>query len=181
MSKSPELTEEFDPFEEKNNRNYREVRANAFAAAFLMPEEGLKFFLKLFLGKTSKSISLHEVVHMAYNYGVSFDTACYRLKNLDLVTDASYEEMKSSKSSVSIIREKLYGKTDIGTTEEFSNHNFTARLKNIAIAAYKQGKLSIGKLCEIFEYPAADQKRLLQELQIKAPKVVALKRPNPLL
>lgn len=180
LSKAPELTAEFEPFEEKNNRNYREVRANAFAASFLMPEDGLNFFLKHFLGKSSKSIALHDMVHIAHNYGVSFDTACYRLKNLDLITDASYEEMKSHKSSVGIIRERLYGKAEVITTEEFYDHNFTSRLKNVAIDAYGQGKLSIGKLCEIFKYPVVDQKKLLNELQIKTPKIVSLNRPNPL-
>jgi Zn-dependent peptidase ImmA (M78 family) len=181
LSQSPEVTEEFHPFDEKNNRNYREVRANAFAASFLMPEDGLKFFLKQLLGKTSKSVSIHDVVHISYNYGVSFETACYRLKNLDLISDPAYEEMKSLKSSVGMIKERLYGCADIGTTEVFSDNNFMARLRNIAIDAYQQGKLSIGKFCEIFNYPVLDQKKLLKELQIKAPKVVSLNRPNPLL
>lgn len=181
LSQSPEVTEEFHPFEEKNNRNYREVRANAFAASFLMSEEGLKFFLKHFLGKTNKSVSIHDVVHISHNYGVSFETACYRLKNLDLISEPSYEEMKSLKASVPMIRERLYGLGETNTTELFSDNNFTSRLKNIAIDAYQQGKLSIGKFCEIFNCPVLDQKKLLKELQIKAPKVISLNRPNPLL
>jgi Zn-dependent peptidase ImmA (M78 family)/DNA-binding XRE family transcriptional regulator len=181
LSQSPEITEEFNPFEEKNNRNYREVRANAFAASFLMPEDGLKFFLKHFLGKTSKSISIHDVVHISHNYGVSFETACYRLKNLDLISDPAYEEMKSLKSGVQMIKKRLYDCSDTNIAEVFSDNNFTSRLKNVAIDAYQQGKLSIGKFCDIFNYPVLDQKKLLEELQIKAPKIVSLNRPNPLL
>ncbi len=181
LSQSPEVTGEFHPFEEKNNRNYREVRANAFAASFLMPEEGLKFFLKHFLGKNNKSITIHDVIHISHNYGVSFETTCYRLKNLDLIADSAYEEMKALKSSVPMIRERLYGCKDTNTTEVFSDNNFTVRLKNIAIDAYQQGKLSIGKLCEIFKYPVVEQRKLLSELQIKAPKIIPLNRLNPLL
>jgi len=181
LSQSPEVTEEFHPFDEKNNRNYREVRANAFAASFLMPEDGLKFFLKHFLGKTSKSITIHDVVHISHNYGVSFETACYRLKNLDLISDPAYEEMKSLKSSVPMIKERLYNSDEMNTCEIFSDNNFMSRLKNIAIDAYQQGKLSISKLCDIFNYPVLDQKKLLQELQVKAPKAIILDRPNPLM
>lgn len=182
LSKSPERTEIFNPFEEKFNRNYREIRANAFAAAFLMPEEGLKSFVKNTLEKNSKSVTIHDIIHIAHNYGVSFEAATYRLRNLDLITEAIYESMREQTwDSVKAIKDKLYGAPSDNTDEDFSNSNFISRLKTISIEAFRGGYISIGKLCEIFDHPVIDQKQLLFELQIRAPKIPRMERQNPLI
>ena len=95
-----------------------EVRANAFAAAFLMPVEGVRQFVAT-LGKGassrihaevfdeggvvpvdartepgSQSLQLYDVVPLAHFFGVSVLSALYRLRNLRLLPDVEFERLK---------------------------------------------------------------------------------------
>jgi len=81
----------------------REVRANAFAAEFLMPEEGVRIFLEG-LGKglpatvtteqgiarrryRAVPIDLWDVTELAQHFGVSRDAVIWRLKALELISE----------------------------------------------------------------------------------------------
>ena len=88
-----------------------EVRANAFAASFLMPAEGVRSYVNALskgLGSRTRAdtfdeeaatrvearkaadtqnIELHDVVRMAHHFGVSCIAMLYRLKGLDFVTE----------------------------------------------------------------------------------------------
>lgn len=101
-----------------------EVRANAFAAAFLMPESGVKSFLsqRNKCGGTRESFPVYDdateelgamvqasrrsealsqrinyqlVAYMAYHFGVSYQAACYRLKSLKCISDSELAELLS--------------------------------------------------------------------------------------
>lgn len=97
-----------------------EVRANSFAASFLMPEEGVRQFVAG-LGKGSpsrtyaemfdeagsvdvegrsepgsQSVQLYDVVQLAHYFGVSRLAALYRLRNLRLVSAAEFEQLSLS-------------------------------------------------------------------------------------
>jgi Zn-dependent peptidase ImmA (M78 family) len=101
-----------------------EVRANAFAAAFLIPETGVKSFLEqrnkcggtresfpVYDDATEKSgamvqasrraeahsqdINCQLVAHLAYHFGVSYIAACYRLKSLKCINDEKLKELLS--------------------------------------------------------------------------------------
>ena len=98
-----------------NDRDLFEVRANAFAAAFLMPEEGVSQFLKN-IGKgastsrerlsayteqpdpdpligyyrrlaSSQIITLYDVVKFCAYFGISFEAALYRLRNTKFLSE----------------------------------------------------------------------------------------------
>ena len=96
-----------------------EVRANAFAAGFLMPEEGVRQFIAgLGKGKPSRAyaevfdeagsvnvegrsdpgtqaVQLYDVVQIAHHFGVSRLAALYRLRNLRLVSAAEFDQLKA--------------------------------------------------------------------------------------
>lgn len=98
--------------------NLIEVRANAFAAAFLMPEGGMRQFVaSLGKGKPSRtglevfdeegsldvhgravsgsqSIQLYDV-RVAHRFGVSRIAALYRLHNLRLMTEPEFDRLKA--------------------------------------------------------------------------------------
>ncbi len=100
----------------RDRSSLMEVRANAFAASFLMPAEGVRSYVNALskgLGSRtrvdtfdekaatrvegrraadSQNIELHDVVRMAHHFGVSCSAMLYRLKGLRLVT----EEERSS-------------------------------------------------------------------------------------
>lgn len=96
-----------------------EARANAFAAGFRMPEDGVRQFVEsLGKGKASRTyaelfdeagslivegctdpgsqvIQVYDVVQLAHHFGVSRTAALFRLRNLRLVTDAEFQHLKA--------------------------------------------------------------------------------------
>ena len=97
-----------------------EVRANSFAACFLMPTEGVHQFVAT-LGKgkptrmqldvfddsqpvqvetrtdpSSQVIQVYDLVQLAHHFGVSRATALYRLKNLRLLKQAEFESLRAA-------------------------------------------------------------------------------------
>ena len=95
----------------------REVRANSFAASFLMPSEAVRQFIhasgkgrpsrmeaEVFDEGTpirgrarstagSQKIQLYDVVRMAQHFGVSRIAACYRLRSTRLLTATELESL----------------------------------------------------------------------------------------
>ena len=100
--------------------NVLEVRANAFAASFLMPADGVQEFVEgLAKGRPSRlradvfdvfdaeplraegrpepgsqSIQLYDVVLLAHHFNVSRIAALYRLKNLKLVNQPEFDTLR---------------------------------------------------------------------------------------
>ena len=105
-----------------NDRDLFEVRANAFAAAFLMPEEGVSQFLKnigkgeasreKLLAYTERSeplvghhrrlastqiITLYDVVKLCMYFGTSYEAALYRLRNTKFLSEGSFDQLHRQK------------------------------------------------------------------------------------
>src|SRR6202167_4283544 len=103
---------------ESERNDLREVRANSFAANFLLPEQGVRQFVAS-LGKGASSrihadifddsgvvaidsrtdpatqeIQLYDVVQLAHAYGVSVPSTLYRLRNLKLVSEPEFERLR---------------------------------------------------------------------------------------
>lgn len=149
-----------------------EVRANAFAANFLMPEDGVRQFITgLGKGKPSRAfaevfdevgslnaegrsepgtqtLQLYDVVQLAHHFGVSRAAALYRLRNLRLVSEAESARLKS-------LDEQGKGKQlaeRLGLPEpdhEEMRGAFTHRFLSLALEAYRREELSRGKLREL--------------------------------
>lgn len=62
-----------------------EVRANAFAAEFLMPRDAVRVWGREHL---SGSVTLEHVLLLAFEYGVSAQAARYALQNADVLIEA---------------------------------------------------------------------------------------------
>ncbi len=106
----------------EDRNQLKEVRANAFAAAFLIPESGVHAFLtqrnKGFgsreaipvydLGTESQGMTVHAlrrsspgaqrinyqlIARMACHFGVSYQAACYRLRGLKIVGEPELKEL----------------------------------------------------------------------------------------
>ena len=118
-----------------NDRDLFEVRANAFAAAFLMPEEGVSQFVKN-IGKgassrerlmayteqpdsepvvglhrrlaSSQIITLYDVVKFYTYFGTSFEAALYRLRNTKLLSEETFHELSQQKEKAGRIARYLH-------------------------------------------------------------------------
>ena len=111
---------------DQNRDDVIEVRANAFAASFLLPEGGVRATLRT-LGKgdtarsmltaafdgsdpvagqkrlSSEAIQVYDVVHLAGAFGVSYEMTLYRLLNLGLISKderAALAEMRHRAAAI---------------------------------------------------------------------------------
>ncbi len=152
--------------------NLFEVRANAFAAAFLMPSAGVQEFVHG-LGKSrasrqqanvfdeedaqqvqarpqpgSQTIGMHDVVLLAHHFGVSRLASLYRLKNLGFLTQPELETLKQ-------MEEEGVGKDfadllDLPEPEtEATGNEFRHRFLALALEAFRREEITRAKLREL--------------------------------
>ena len=167
--------------------NLIEVRANAFAASFLMPDDGVRHFVaRLGKGKPSRTyaevydgagsvnvegraapgsqtVQLYDVVQLAHYFGVSRLTSLYRLRNLRLVTGAEFDQLR-------IADEAGKGKqlADILGLPEPDHTNlrnrFHHRFLGLALEAFRREQISRGKLLELAHMADVTREELEQAL-----------------
>lgn len=169
-----------------------EVRANAFAANFLMPEDGVRqFVVGLGKGRPSRvfaevfdeagslnvegrsepgtqTVQLYDVVQLAHHFRVSRLSALFRLRNLRLLTEPEFEKLK-------VLDEQGKGRQVaelLGLSEpDHANMRgeFKHRFLGLALEAFRRDEISRGKLRELtvmVGLAADDLNRLLDEAGI---------------
>lgn len=155
---------------------FSEVRANTFAASFLLPEEGVRLFVEG-LGKGrpsrmtaevfdeagvldvnrrpeagSQAIQFYDVVMLAYQYGVSSTAAIYRLLNLKIISKAESEALRIAD------RESRGEELARSLGLELPRHNdvrahFSRRFLSFCLEAYRREAITLGKLRELAGMP----------------------------
>lgn len=162
-----------------------EVRANSFAANFLMLESGVRRFIAS-LGKGdssrasaevfdeagvvrvqhrtragSQTIQIYEIAQLAHAFGVSSIAALYRVRNVrpPLVTEPEFERLKH------LIEEGL--DKEAANVMNLSQDEWTKsqdeikrRLLGLALEAYRQELMSHAKLKELGELAGVPYDRL---------------------
>lgn len=149
-----------------------EVRANAFAANFLLPERGVQAFLQG-LGKGqpsrpsaelfdevgclniegrsapgSQALQLYDVVQLAEAFGVSCLSAMYRLRNLRLLTERDLERLKVQEAEGKAVSIRAF--LDLPTLDHEELRNaFKQRFLGLALEAFRREEISKGKLREL--------------------------------
>lgn len=147
-----------------------EVRANAFAANFLLPEQGVRAFLER-LGKGhpsrihsevfdeatmtpvdarteagSQKIQILEVVELAHYFGVSRVAALYRLRNLRLISENELAELVAADGRIGWQIARVLQLAD-GLPE--SRDELRRRLVMLASEALRRGEISRTKFSEL--------------------------------
>ena len=152
----------------------REVRANAFAAAFLMPDEGVRRYVGgLGKGQQSRStadvydeedvirvqrrtmpgtqdLQIYDLVQLAHQFGVSEIAALYRLRNMKppLVTEVEFERLKVIVEAQRS-REIRAGLGLPEPEEYWRRREFRHRFLSLGLEAYRRDLISRTKLIEI--------------------------------
>ncbi|MFL6195824.1 MAG: helix-turn-helix domain-containing protein, partial [Thermoanaerobaculia bacterium] len=152
--------------------DFQEVRANSFAATFLMPEDGVRGYLAD-LGRTlvsrerfdvfdeneavsaevrsdpgSRAVGPYEIVLLAHHFQVSRTAAIYRLYNLRIISAAERDDLLNMENAGQGKRiESLLHlpQPDHSTARE----SFRLRLLGLAMEAYRREKISRAKLLEL--------------------------------
>ncbi len=153
----------------ENRSELREVRANAFAAAFLMPAAGVRAFMRA-RGKgdarsvlqvfdesevltaqrrgpsRGQDVQLYDVVHVASHFGTSFESALYRLLNLRIINEAQLERFAGQREVANEIRAKYFGEQELEDEQLQHPHKDFLFL---ALDAFRHAEISRGKLNEL--------------------------------
>lgn len=165
---------------ETDRDDLREVRANSFAANFLLPEEGVRQFVAS-LGKGASSrlhaeifdeagvvpidsrtepgtqeLQLYDVVQLAHAYGVSVPSTLYRLRNLKLLSEKEFERLKTLDEQGRSRRiQELLELPPMDSGKHKSE--FHRRFSSLALEALRREKISRAKFMELAERIGIDR------------------------
>ena len=172
-----------------NSKDLIEVRANAFAASFLMPGEGVYETLRgLDIGlpflKTQvlfdaasgsrlqgtvrtlanpHDLSYKDIARIAQRFGVSYQAALYRLKSLKVVSEVEMVSHLALEDSGRQFLEEL--SNDECVESKAAGHRSDRVLRfevaSLAIDAYRREAISRGRLLELSKILEVDGHRLL--------------------
>ena len=154
-----------------------EKRANAFAAAFLMPESGIESLLdSLDKGKPSRvektifdvatdgridtsvrpipnsqRITYQDVAIVAHHFGVSYQAATYRLRSLNRISQRECERLLEQ---VAVGREYLqvldmFEDLEAPEDKKLWSREMRNHIVHLAIEAYRREDISKGKLLDL--------------------------------
>jgi Zn-dependent peptidase ImmA (M78 family)/transcriptional regulator with XRE-family HTH domain len=174
-----------------------EVRANSFAAAFLMPESGIREFLSG-VGKSRDiptlqevydeeggavraqrrgpaqpmGLQFYDVAHLAFYFGVSYEAALWRLKALQIISEEERENLAQKQAAASAFR-RVLGERYAAHRQRFNRREstFQHKLLSMALEAYRVGEISKAKLKEIasgLEVSDGELKTLLGGIEVEA-------------
>ena len=164
-----------------------EVRANSFAASFLIPADAMSQFIHAF-GKGrpsrmeaevfdeespvrararsdpgSQEIQIYDVVQMAHHFGVSRTAACYRLKSTRLITaqelDSLLEQERAGRGR------ELEQLMDLPEPDHQGQRNeFRHRFLGLALEALRREEISRSKLIEVAAMVNVDEDEISQTM-----------------
>ncbi len=176
-------------FNSENGGNLIEVRANAFASAFLMPEQGIANLLRS-MGKGEGSrvdlaiydastesaieaqyrqaarfqkISPQAIAWIAHHFGVSYQATVYRLQNLGYFKAKERDDLlkEESKGREYLRILHLIQDVDIPAERAFQNRELKAQIAYLAIEAFQREKISRGRLLDLSKLLELSGKDLL--------------------
>ena len=134
--------------------NNEERFADAFAAHFLAPDEGIREFVK---AEDSLDLSDPEnVMMLGTHFGISFQAITYRLQDLGIIANEIAERLRAetSPTRLSSFRTEL---------EPFAS--ISPLLRRIAVDAYYEGRISAGRCAEMVEMTAAEFVNSIEEAE----------------
>ncbi len=161
----------------ESSAKLKEKRANAFAAAFLMPEEGVEEWL-VSIGKgqanrhprvifdaatnspmraagrsrpASQAITYQDVSMIALHYGVSFEAAVWRLRNLRHLSGNESGVIIGQKDMGNLYLKTMGYGTPPGKEGRKPNRVLVGQLIHLATEAFRQGQITRGRLGDVGE------------------------------
>lgn len=132
----------------------RELRANQFAAVFLVPREALLWFLdsrgKLKRGRQRHAAGLTaiEIVRAQDHFGASGDMLLWRLQNENLIKASERKQLRDElarQGTVALARSLGYD------FRRFAQPFYRAH--EVALRGYAAGEISLGLVAEVFGMP----------------------------
>ncbi len=163
----------------RNRSDFGEVRANAFAAAFLMPRGGVWEFLNarqkagpsrveqavydpLMEEKgseiraqrrsaaSSQDVTYEDVAALAHHFGGSYQAALYRLKGLAIIKDREFNTLREKESFGKNYLKLLKMLDDLeGREKGKPDREIVSQVLHLALEGYRREEISKGKLRDL--------------------------------
>jgi Zn-dependent peptidase ImmA (M78 family)/transcriptional regulator with XRE-family HTH domain len=133
-------------------REHFEMRANAFAAAFLMPAEGIAEALaedRVDRGQ----LGPEDIIHLMYRFGVSFQAILWRLLNLRWISPPQRDRL--AQASPTALAQRLGYPHEPGEVEPRPD-----RERRLALEAWRAGHLSAKEVAELVGLAPRDVTRM---------------------
>lgn len=129
-----------------------EMRANAFAAHFLLPEQSIHRYIR------SREIDGAVVVELQYTFGASLDSLLWHLLNLGHITDSRRREFQHTGAKAFAFRYGYDSEWQRLEAERGIRRPPTSLYKR-ALAAYEHGAISIEPLADLLSRRDTDRLR----------------------
>ena len=171
----------------KDRDTLPEVRANTFAAGFLMPRRGIEQFVRnLAKGRVSREhsevfdeeevqrteerpapgsqeIQIYDIARLSHHFGVSGMAAVYRLRNLRLISQSTMERLLDQENQD--LGRRIAGLLGLTPTDpQQGARAFQRRFLALGIEAFRREAISRGKLRELARLVGTDEENLEQIL-----------------
>lgn len=140
-----------------------ETRANSFAAAFLMPADGLRNYFEsegLLDGERIDDLDRTDIVMAMDHFGVSRLALIYRLRNCDLLDHETADRLLEDRFSVTAVA-KILG-VDLRAPEETG-----AYLNELVIEAWRHAIVSTGRAAEILDLDVQTFRERMDEIAVE--------------
>lgn len=166
-----------------------EQRANAFAAAFLMPEEGVREFMHS-LGKGrivrreeaavdavteegiegqtrspsgSQKITYADAASLAWHFGVSYAAAVWRLRGLNLVNQEQAQALLEQTEEAHRYRRAVRARSDEEDSIDETpwDHELNGQILSLALEAWWRGEITRDRLLEVGRLLNIDDETIL--------------------
>lgn len=157
---------------DRNSQELIEKRANAFSAAFLMPQAGVHWFLGVLdkggasrryqhvydvareeeldserrAAPRSQRISFKDAAMLAHHFGTSYESAVYRLRDLRIIRPAERQALleEDQRAAAREFIELFYPPTSGGPDREL-----VLEVAHLAIEAFQREEVSTGYLRDL--------------------------------
>jgi Zn-dependent peptidase ImmA (M78 family) len=133
--------------------------ADAFAAAFLMPENGVQRRFYEDIDRTG-DFNVGDLCQMANYYGVSLMAMTLRLESLGLISRGSWDAIQDSRVPVSKIKEEAGVEPFIDKDHEDA---YPERYKLLAVQAYIGEKISEGQLAKLLRCSRIEAREIVEK------------------
>ena len=173
-----------------NTKARTEQRANAFAAAFLMPEEGVRGFLR-HLGKgrgsrreeaavdavtekgirgelrspaRSQHVTYADAVLVARHFGASYPAAVWRLRGLNLVSAEQTQTLLDQATDALRYLRAVRAMSDVDELEPgaHQDHELHQQILSLALETWWRGEISKGRLLEVGRLLEIEEETILE-------------------
>jgi Zn-dependent peptidase ImmA (M78 family) len=142
-----------------------EARASSFAAAFLLPTQGIAQYLgeRGVNRRDRQRLGPADIVYLQHAFGVSYQAALFRLENLGWLERDRREALSAVPSESPARSLGLFDNAPIDAREEIPCGS--SRYMYLALETYRGGKISLGKLAELLGMGIEDARDLVWDLQ----------------